>query len=519
LKDLFSRVRKGVAIVLALFLLGGMLALPAGTVAADSVVTVAVSPAAQTVSPGDTFTVDITIDLPSANELVLTGEGDDVTRENVTTKGFQFSLSFDPSLMECQGITEGPYYEDWADTNGAMSMTTPMDLEDAIDNTAGIIEQASIAVLGGPDDGVNGSGVAFAVEFEAKEGDGSVASLEISDVVVSDSSGQWTIRDVTVQSGTVNISDAEPSDLVVSEMSQEWVEEGDTYTVSYTIKNQGTGDAPATDTAILIDGVLVSTETCPSLSSGETDSKTVGPFDLSEYSDDIEIVADNDNVAGESDESNNARESTWSVALEPDLVVSSLEKEWVAAGSTYKITCTITNQGTGNATATSTAVNINSVEETSVACPALAPEESDTQTLGPFTISAEGDVVDVVADAESEITESDETNNSRQITVQAAGEEDASSTPGATQNDGSAAPASGESPGGVSPGTAAPGPEVTVTVEEQQPVNSTAAVVQYPPAQLPSRGLVLPWELVGGVAGAFIIGGLVAVTLRLSDGR
>ncbi len=101
----------------------------------------------------------------------------------------------------------------------------------------------------------------------------------------------------------------------------------------------------------------------------------------------------------------------------PDLVVSDKHEEWIeGSAGTYNISYTITNQGTGAAEASTTEVDIDGAKTTYV-CPALAAGASDTQSVGPFTLSGNQDVITVTADINGQVAESNEGNNVRQNTL------------------------------------------------------------------------------------------------------
>jgi len=104
----------------------------------------------------------------------------------------------------------------------------------------------------------------------------------------------------------------EKPDLTILTKSEAWVSLDDkTYTITYTVKNNGDGDAAASTTAIMINGVEVATDPVPELASGESYSNTLGPFTMQGYCDTIVVCADSDDAVVESNEGNNCRRNTF----------------------------------------------------------------------------------------------------------------------------------------------------------------------------------------------------------------
>jgi len=95
----------------------------------------------------------------------------------------------------------------------------------------------------------------------------------------------------------------------------------------------------------------------------------------------------------------------------PDLVITEKSEQWVQTGSTYNITFTVKNQGEGPSAASIAGVYIDDVLVMSKDCPALAAAESETITVGPFNFSGDTDKVEIRADKDNLINETDENNN------------------------------------------------------------------------------------------------------------
>lgn len=98
-----------------------------------------ISPASQTVSVGQTFTLDINVDqIPDLFD-------------------YQFSLSFDPAVLAAQNVTEGALF-----ANTGNSFFSP----GTIDNTAGTILTTADTLVGKVP-GVSGPGTLAIVQFTA----------------------------------------------------------------------------------------------------------------------------------------------------------------------------------------------------------------------------------------------------------------------------------------------------------------------------------------------------------------
>ena len=202
-------------------------------------------------------------------------------------------------------------------------------------------------------------------------------------------------------------------DLVVEEKSEEWINlAAKTYNVTYTVKNNGTAGAGASTTSIKIDGAEQATDSVPGLAAGASYTSTVGPFTMSGESDTINVCADRDNTVAESNETNNCLENVFTYPGMPDLVVEEKSEEWVSlAEKTYNVTYTVKNNGTAEAGASTTSIKIDGTEQATDSVPGLAAGASYTSTVGPFTMSGESDTINVCADRDNTVAESNETNN------------------------------------------------------------------------------------------------------------
>lgn len=135
-----------------------------------------VSPSAQDVAAGETFTVNITID-PS-----------------VSIAGAQLDLSFDPSIVSVVGVTEGTLLKQ-SGANTYFSSGT-------LDNTAGTLTGV-VGAITTPGQAVGTPGVFATIQMTAKPGAGTSSTLDLSSVIVGDITGHSVA--ITVNTGNVTV--------------------------------------------------------------------------------------------------------------------------------------------------------------------------------------------------------------------------------------------------------------------------------------------------------------------------
>jgi hypothetical protein len=137
---------------------------PLRTVRADGT-GLSISPQQQIVEQGDEFEVDILISTDNA------------------TRGAQFDLTFDSSLVRVNSMSQGDFYSGWTDLHGGSTST----FIGAIDNVAGKIEAWGIAIINGTDPGGQmGSGTLATVHMEALSEFTGTSDLILSNVIVTD---------------------------------------------------------------------------------------------------------------------------------------------------------------------------------------------------------------------------------------------------------------------------------------------------------------------------------------------
>jgi Cohesin domain len=153
-------------------------------------VAVGLDPSSKSVEPGQSFDLTITI------------------ASDVPTRGVQFGLSFDPSVVEMTKFTEGNFYHDWAAANQA---TANIAIPFRIDNANGQLIPGAIVILGGkPDAGASGSGILLTASFSAKTGASGSTPIGLESFVLSSTNAQ-TIRGVKLTNGSVSIAGSAPA--------------------------------------------------------------------------------------------------------------------------------------------------------------------------------------------------------------------------------------------------------------------------------------------------------------------
>jgi len=173
--------RRNVSRLLALLpvvlLLMAVLFLP-GIAFADPATAVMVEPASKVVSIGETFTVDIVVD------------------PDTDIAGAQFGLSFDPSVVTANGVTEGNLLSQGGASTYFMS--------GIIDNVAGTITGVFGAITADGET-LSQSGIFATISFTAGTAVGTSA-LDLTDVIVGDLQGQAV--DIEVTDGSVTVASA-----------------------------------------------------------------------------------------------------------------------------------------------------------------------------------------------------------------------------------------------------------------------------------------------------------------------
>ena len=104
------------------------------------------------------------------------------------TRAAQAGLKFDPTLVEVLGVVEGSYYRNWALANGGSTVLFPSSAMP--DNAKGLTAPVGVSLMGGRfGAGPAGSGTLIAYQLRAKDGVKGLASFDIWDGLLADTSG------------------------------------------------------------------------------------------------------------------------------------------------------------------------------------------------------------------------------------------------------------------------------------------------------------------------------------------
>ncbi|EMR74674.1 PDK repeat-containing protein [Thermoplasmatales archaeon SCGC AB-540-F20] len=134
--------------------------------------TVSLSPSSQTVSSEDTFNVNVSC---------VPGQ---------PIRAFEFRLSFNPSLLQVNSVTEGNIFSEY---NTYFNSGT-------IDNNAGTIADVYNLIIGSGN--VSDSGTFVTISFTATKDSSGTSSLDINDVGVTDETGYVSIE---VSDGSITV--------------------------------------------------------------------------------------------------------------------------------------------------------------------------------------------------------------------------------------------------------------------------------------------------------------------------
>lgn len=177
--------------------------------ATSSGATISAVPSVQTVSPGSNFDLHIVINVGPS----------------VQTRSMECTLTWDPTKVQCNSVTDGTFYQSFATANNGSVVVMPHD-PPSYDNTNGTFPtvvsgsnpptSAGIAMIGGnyADQmsgtlaGPSGSGDAFVLHMTAKSGASGTATFTFSQVLINDNSTAPVSLNATGVSGQITISSA-----------------------------------------------------------------------------------------------------------------------------------------------------------------------------------------------------------------------------------------------------------------------------------------------------------------------
>ena len=191
--------------------------------------------------------------------------------------------------------------------------------------------------------------------------------------------------------------------------------EGNTVTFTVTLKNQGTGRAGYSHVAYYIDGTYQTSVYINQINPGATVTKTF-TWTTQSGSHTVKAVADFYKKVAEGDETNNEKTVSFSTTY-PDLVVQNitLSPASPSIGDTLTFTVSVKNQGGTRANPSHVCFYIDGSLRGSKEVQGIDAGATMTNTFT-WTAKTGSHTIKAVADSDSEVAESNETNNERTVT-------------------------------------------------------------------------------------------------------
>lgn len=256
----------------------------------------------------------------------------------------------------------------------------------------------------------SGASLGMIITWTARAGDHTIRAVADSEQGVPES-------DETNNELTLAFSVLAPN-LVISNIA--WLPENpsvqDKVTFTATIKNAGSNIAGNSYLDFFIDGVSRGYREVPRLDAGATFAVSFS-WNAQAGSHEIKAVADVLNQAAESDEADNTRTVVYST-LAPDLIIQTitLSPAYPSPGDNVTFAVTIKNAGKGKSYASHVAYYIDSGV---LASDYISPMNAGATVQKTFSWIAEpgAQAITAVADAGEENAESDETNNTKTVSL------------------------------------------------------------------------------------------------------
>jgi subtilase family serine protease len=234
---------------------------------------------------------------------------------------------------------------------------------------------------------------------------------------VVDSTGIIAESNETNNTNTYTLT-SRAADLVVQSLT--WLpsnpSRGDTVVFSLVIKNQGTAISRSTNIDLYIDGNSRGTQDIQAINPGSTLTKTYS-WVITAGQHPLKAVADEMDNVRESNESNNEYTATFSTAA-PDLIIDKIV--WsplnISKNDTVSLNATVKNQGSGTADACQLAYYIDNELKSTLQVNSLIAGASANISFS-FKALSNKHEVKVVIDYYKNVTESDENNNEKTVTL------------------------------------------------------------------------------------------------------
>lgn len=191
---------------------------------------------------------------------------------------------------------------------------------------------------------------------------------------------------------------------------------GDTVTFTVTIKNQGSDNAASSRVYFYVDDSAQGYQDIPELDVGATVTKDF-TWTVQAGSHTIKVMADSNNEVTEGDEANNEKTYTLSI-LAPDLVIETITwaPENLSESDNVTFTVFIKNQGSSQAGSSRVTCYIDDAYLASASVSPVDPDATDNKTFT-WTAQAGSHAIKAIADEADSITESQEANNEKTVTL------------------------------------------------------------------------------------------------------
>ncbi len=193
-------------------------------------------------------------------------------------------------------------------------------------------------------------------------------------------------------------------DLIITDKHENWVDTN-TFNVSYKVKNQGPCPAGASKATLYVDGFEEHQDT-PALDPDESTGEMTFDYEVTCPCGDtvtVKVCADNNEAVDESDETNNCELNF----VDRDLVITDI---WTVDSKIYY---KIENKGSAKAPRSYSSLYVDGVFKRIGSVNELAPGKSSIESFWDYswTCTSPEDTIDVCADYDRRIAESNEDNN------------------------------------------------------------------------------------------------------------
>jgi len=228
--------------------------------------------------------------------------------------------------------------------------------------------------------------------------------------IVADSNNQVAELDETNNLRMVTLP---PPDLIIQDIAWSPTEAsvGDTITFTASILNQGSGNTQNSEATCYIDGISIGHQDLPEIGSGNIVTKTFA-WVAEPGTHIVRIAADPNNLITETDETNNEKWTDFST-MTPDLLIQDIS--WLMENPSINdvtFVVTIENQGSDKADLSQLTCYIDDSSVGDLDIKEINAGDIVTETFI-IAVRAGPNTVRIVADANNQIAEIDETNNEK----------------------------------------------------------------------------------------------------------